>query len=94
MSRLIINFLIPTRHKQIKIWSKEFSSLLSNGVFEDFIQCRPLVKECVTEKNIFLILNRNACCGYQKNRLNEMVLLCTKNIMLKLMGKKILTILH
>ena len=32
--------------------------------------------------------------GTQKNRLNEMVLLSTQNIIFKLMGKKLFTFLH
>ena len=49
------------------------------------------------------VLKRSICCGYskeayvvgtQKNHLNETVLLSTQNIMLKLMGKKIFTILR
>ena len=34
----------------------------------------------VVLNSIFLSLNQNICCGYSKNRLNEMVLLSTKNI--------------
>ena len=39
-------------------------------------------------------LTKTYVVGTQKNRLNETVLLSTPNIMLKLMGKKILTILR
>ena len=45
------------------------------------------------QKIIFLFLNQNIFCVYSKNRLNETVLLSTHN-MLKLMGKKIVTILR
>ena len=46
------------------------------------------------ENLIFLFLNQKYVVGTQKNRLNETVLLSTQNIMLKLMGKKIFTILR
>ena len=52
----------------------------------------PLVKRVT--KLFFLFLNQNICCGYSKKRLSETVLLSTENIMLKLMGKKIFTILR
>ena len=73
----------------------------------DYQYIRPLVKS-VLRKNNFLIsepkcmlwvLKRTVSfktyvVGTQKNRLNETVLLSIHNIMLKLFGKKIFTILH
>ena len=44
-------------------------------------------------KIIFLFLNQNICCGSSKNRLNEMDLMSTQN-MLKIMGKKLFPILR
>ena len=35
-------------------------------------------EECVIKK-YFLFLMQNVCCGYSKNRLNEIVLLSTQN---------------
>ena len=45
------------------------------------------------EKLIFLFSTKTYVVGTQKNCLNETVLLSTQNIILKLMGKKIFTIL-
>ena len=47
-----------------------------------------------TRKIIFLFLNKTYVVGTQKNRLNETVLLSTPKHMLKIMGKKIFTILR
>ena len=46
------------------------------------------------KKIVFLFLKQNIVVGTQKNHLNETVLLSTQNIMLKWIGKNILTILH
>ena len=53
---------------------------------------RPLVRVC-DEKIIFYFSTKTYVEGTQKNHLNETVLLSTQN-MLKLMGKKIFTILR
>ena len=42
------------------------------------------------ESLIFLFLNQIICCGSSKNRLNEMVLLSTQNICLKLLAREYL----
>ena len=49
---------------------------------------------CQTEKSFSYLSTKPYVVGIQKNRLNETALLSTQNIMLKLMGKKIFTILH
>ena len=61
-------------------------------VTNSFVNIQDFSLECVTKILIFLFLNQNIVVGTQKNGLNEMVLLSTQN-MLKLMGKKIFTIL-
>ena len=40
---------------------------------------RPFLR-VLTQKLVFLFLNQNICCGTQKNRLNETVLLSIQNI--------------
>ena len=59
--------------------------------YEKYIP-RPLVKRA----NIFFyyFLTNTYVVGTQKNRLDDTVLLSTRNIMIRLMGKKIFTILH
>ena len=47
----------------------------------------------INQKSFFYFSTKTYFVGTQKNRLNEMVLLSTQN-MLKLMGKKILTFLY
>ena len=54
---------------------------------------RTLVKSAQQKFN-FLISQPKHVVGTQKNRHNETVLLNTQQVMLKLMGKKILTILR
>ena len=53
---------------------------------------RPLVKSA-TQNIIVLFLNQTYVVGTQKNRLDETILFSSQKHMLKLMGKKIFTIL-
>ena len=55
---------------------------------------RTLVKSAYRKTIFFYFSTKTCVVGTQKNRLNEMVPLSTQNIMLKLMGKKIFTILR
>ena len=57
-----------------------------------FYHIRTLVK-MGTKKIIFLFLIQTYDVGTQKNLLNERVLWITQNLMLKIMDKKILTII-
>ena len=50
--------------------------------------------ECVTTKYFSFFSTKTYVVGTQKNRLNETALLSTHNIMLKLLGKRIFTILR